>query len=101
MAYVKNVVRLAKSRKMWWPYLQWVAARAVFRKPRVHLGRDAFLREWISFSEYFYFLSGISARELCFLRRVREEAGKGECVGFDVGANVGLFTCTINKSILF
>ena len=95
MSFLPNVIRFARNKEMWGPYARWAAARAVLSKPRICLGREASIGEWISFSEYLYFLSGISASELCLLRRVREEAGKGECVGLDVGANVGLFTCTM------
>jgi FkbM family methyltransferase len=96
MPALNNVIRFARSKEMWWPYFRWVAARAVLKKPRICLGNDASIGEWINFSEYYYFYHhGISVGELCFLRRVREEAGNGECVGLDVGANVGLFTCTM------
>ena len=80
---------------MWRLYFRWVAARAILSKPRHCFGRHASIGEWISFSEYFSYRSGVSADELRFLERVRADAGTGECVGFDVGANVGLFTCTM------
>jgi len=95
MAVLNNIIRLSRRNEMWSPYLRWIAARVVSRKPRIRLGNDASIGEWISFSEYFSYRSGVSENELCFLRRVREEAGGAECVGFDVGANVGLFTCTM------
>jgi FkbM family methyltransferase len=48
----------------------------------------------MSFSEYYSYRAGVSPAELLLLRRIGAEC-EGKGVGFDVGANVGLFTCAM------
>lgn len=75
-------------------YLRWVGSRLVSGKPpRLLLPGGTTIGEWVSFSEYWSFQEVISEPEQLFIKH--RLANKTEAVAFDIGANVGAFTCLI------
>ena len=79
---------------MWIPYWSWLLSKLLLRRPPLlRLAKGAVLGNWISFSEYYSFQDIIPARERLFLER--HMGVNPTSVAFDVGANVGAFTCLL------
>ncbi|MEJ5310868.1 MAG: FkbM family methyltransferase [Anaerolineae bacterium] len=53
------------------------------------------LSHWLSFSEYWTFRDGMPRSERELLRRLLLRSESAKTVAFDVGANIGLFTCAL------
>jgi len=76
-------------------YVRWVFTRAVLnRQPKVRLGPTVSLRSWVGFSEYWTFRNGLPPPEQALIRRCLD--GIEGAVAFDVGANIGAFTCLLS-----
>jgi len=76
-------------------YIRWVFSKlALNRQPRVKLGARVNLGNWISFSEYWSFQTIAPQSERLFMERLLG-ARRDEAVAFDVGANIGAFTCLL------
>jgi FkbM family methyltransferase len=79
---------------MFHAYLRWFATKLVSGKPpRLDLPESASIGEWISFSEYWSFQDIIPEPERLFV--VNCLAAKTNGLAFDIGANIGAFTCMI------
>lgn len=77
-------------------YLRWLACRMTGATPSANLEGVAELGFWKSFSEFNHYSSGIDRNEFKLIRRCLNEGG-AEAIGFDVGANIGLFTCYMGR----
>jgi FkbM family methyltransferase len=80
-------------------YACWVGAKVFFgRPPRLSLTGGTRLGGWVSFSEYWSFLTIFSnirlKPERVFIERCLAKKPAG-ATAFDIGANVGVFTCLI------
>jgi FkbM family methyltransferase len=75
-------------------YARWVGSKLLSGKPpRLTLPGGARLGEWLSFSEYWSFQNILPEPERLFLDRCLANSAGG--AAFDIGANVGAFTCQI------
>lgn len=74
-------------------YARWIGAKVSTGKPpRLALPGGARIGEWLSFSEYWSFQNVVPKPEQLFVERcLAEKSG----AAFDIGANVGAFTCLI------
>lgn len=80
---------------MLFAYSHWVGTKLFSRKPpRIVLAGGVKIGEWLSFSEYWGFQNIIPEPERLFVERYlsKKVAGRGG-TAFDIGANVGAFTC--------
>jgi FkbM family methyltransferase len=77
-------------------YARWIGAKLFSGKPpRLPLPGGARLGEWLSFSEYWSFQNTMPEAERLFVDRCLAGKARGGGTAFDVGANVGAFTCQI------
>lgn len=82
-------------------YLKWLAWRSVDRVPRERFrnipgqSRDSSIGEWISFSEYWTYKGLIPENEEQLLIRSLNRSDKKTATAFDVGSNIGIFSCRI------
>ncbi len=76
-------------------YAKWLLTIIYTGKPpRFDVGNGALVGGWINFSEYLSYTtsSGITPNEKVFIRECLAHAGHSP-VAFDLGANIGVFTC--------
>jgi len=77
-------------------YVRWVGTKLFSgRPPLLSLPDGARLGGWLSFSEYWSFQSIMPEAERRFVDRCLAGKARGNGTAFDVGANVGAFTCQI------
>jgi FkbM family methyltransferase len=95
----RNVRTVFTNPTMLKPLSSWLAARVMGRTPRHQVAPGVSIGGWLNFSEYHAYttLSGILPDEAAFMRRVVMEAGRDSSVVFDVGANIGIFTCFLGS----
>jgi len=94
MNFTSKMQTLLRDPAMGSAYARWMAARTFLRRPpRLRLAGGAELGGWLSFSEYWSFRDIIPTPERLFVERCLSGGGAG--VAFDVGANVGAFTCAM------
>jgi len=75
-------------------YGRWVVAKVFAgRPPRLTLPGGAQIGEWVSFSEYWSFQHIMPEAERMFVERSLAGSPNGKATAFDIGANVGVFTC--------
>lgn len=76
------------------PYMVWLASRARGASPRHQIAPGVRIGEWINFSEYHTYTtySGILGSEQIFARQALLRDG-AQGVAFDIGANIGIFSC--------
>ncbi len=84
---------LSSSRRMQTAYARWLVARLITGKPPLlTLGANVRIGGWINFSEYWSLQGILPKQEQLFIKRCLE-GKRGRAVAFDVGANLGAFTC--------
>jgi FkbM family methyltransferase len=94
-SFLEKSRRVLSDRKMLKAYLLWLISKGLTaRPPRQPIGNGVRIGEWVNFSEYWSCSTsiGISLEEKAFARALLETGGS-RSVAFDVGANVGVFTC--------
>jgi FkbM family methyltransferase len=75
-------------------YARWVGSRLFSGKaPRITLPGGAHVGEWLSFSEFWSFQNIIPEPERLFVERCLANKSGRRAMAFDIGANVGAFTC--------
>ncbi len=84
---------VASNPAMMIAYSRWIGAKLFFGKPpKLTLtGARARIGGWLSFSEYWSFQHIVPEPERLFMERCL--TSKGARVAFDIGANLGVFTC--------
>lgn len=93
MNLTSKIQAVASNPAMLTAYSRWVCSQLFSGKPpRVPLPGGARLGGWLSFSEYWSFQNIIPDTERLFVERCLANK-KGRATAFDVGANVGAFTC--------
>jgi FkbM family methyltransferase len=65
------------------------------KPPRISLPGGAHLGEWLTFSEFWSFQNIIPEPEQLLVKRCLAKQSGGRATAFDIGANVGGFTCLI------
>ena len=74
-------------------YGRWMCSKMICRTtPRLTLPGGSKVGEWLSFSEYWSFKNIIPVAERLFIER-HLSAESGGLTAFDIGANLGAFTC--------
>jgi FkbM family methyltransferase len=95
MNLVQKVKRLARNPAMQVAYLRWTLTRlALARPPLLKIDKNVRLGGWLSFTEYWVFHEFIPEPERVFMRQCMQ-LKQGRVVAFDVGANIGAFTCLL------
>ena len=84
---------LASNPAMLTAYTRWAAARISGKRPRLSLPGGASIGEWLSFSEYWSFQDIMPEPERIFVERSLKNGTAKKTTAFDIGANVGAFTC--------
>ncbi len=75
-------------------YARWTGAKLFSGHPaRIPLPGGAQIGEWLSFSEYWSFHDIMPESERLFVERCLAGKAERKGVAFDIGANVGAFTC--------
>lgn len=78
-------------------YTKWWISRSIQRRaPFIHPSPEISIGEWISFSEYWSFQDIVPVNERLLLEKSLQTVNRsvgGGGVAFDLGANVGAFTC--------
>lgn len=94
MTVPENIRTLVRNPAMQRAFAKWTLSRILKRGgPRVVLHEGAYLGSWSSFSEYWTFHGGVPVAE----RRLIANTFRAlqNAIAFDVGANVGAFTCLL------
>lgn len=98
MNLVSKIKTLATNPKMLSAYVRWLSAKIVLRRPpRLDLDTGAHLGEWVSFSEYWSFQNVMPEVERLCVQRCLAANRDGKAIAFDIGANVGAFTCLMGS----
>jgi FkbM family methyltransferase len=98
MNLVSKIKTIATNLKMLPAYLRWLSAKIVLRRPPLlDLDTGAHLGEWVSFSEYWSFQNVMPEVERLCVRRCLAANSDGKAIAFDIGANVGAFTCLMGS----
>jgi FkbM family methyltransferase len=93
MNLTSKIQAVAANPAMLSAYSRWVGSQLFSGKsPRLPLPGGARLGGWLSFSEYWSFQHIIPETERLFVERCLANK-TGRATAFDVGANVGAFTC--------
>ncbi len=75
-------------------YARWAGSKLISRKPpRRPLPGGSSIGEWLSFSEYWSYRTNIPEPERIFVEHCLADISGGKGTAFDIGANVGVFTC--------
>lgn len=91
LAKIKSV---ASNPVMLASYTRWVVAKLFTgRSPWLALTDDTRIGNWLTFSEYWSFQNIMPEPERLFVERCLRNKKDGKATAFDVGANVGAFTC--------
>jgi len=94
MKLTAKIQSVATNPAMLLAYSRWIGAKVFSGKPpRLTLPGGAKIGEWLSFSEYWSFQNIIPEPERLFVERCLSK--KTEGMAFDIGANLGAFTCLI------
>ena len=76
-------------------YARWFVAKLITgQPPLLTLEANVRIGGWISFSEYWSLQGVLPKQERLFIKRCLE-GKQGRAVAFDVGANIGAFTCLL------
>jgi hypothetical protein len=100
MKLAAKIKSAASDSAMLSAYARWVGAKVFSGKsPRLSLPGGGQIGGWLSFSEYWSFVNImpeplVPAPERLLIERRLAKKSSGQ-VAFDVGANVGVFTCMI------
>src|SRR4051812_38605950 len=96
MKLIDRVKSVASNPKMLSAYTRWVGSRVFTGKPpMLSLYGGARVGGWVSFSEYWSFQNIVPEPERLFVQRSLTARIGGQRVAFDVGANLGGFSCLI------
>lgn len=91
-----KVKSVASNPIMLFAYLSWIRSKIFAGKsPRLTLPGGAQIGEWTSFSEYWSFQKIVPESERLFVERCLTRRSEAPGTAFDLGANVGIFTCMI------
>lgn len=93
---VRNARTLLGDRNTARRYCRWLACRMLGSTPKANLAGIAKVGFWKNFSEYNYYSDGITQSEYALIRGCFNNA-QAEAIAFDVGANIGLFTCYMGR----
>ncbi len=94
MRLTSKIRSVVSNPKMFSAYARWVGSKLFSRKPpRLALSGGARIGEWVTFSEYWSFQNIIPEPERLFVERCLAKQFGGRATAFDIGANVGGFTC--------
>ena len=75
-------------------YVEWAASKIIFRRPPLlTLPGGAQVGNWKSFSEYWSFHDLVPESERLFVEHCIRNRSNTNAIVFDLGANVGIFTC--------
>lgn len=89
-----KIQSLASNPAMLSAYARWIGAKLSSGNPaRIPLSGGARIGEWLSFSEYWSFQDIMPERERVFVERCLAKNAGRKGTAFDIGANVGAFTC--------
>lgn len=100
MRFLNKILNVLKHPKIAVAYTRWNASKMFGNSPRIYFrsfgGKDfgASIGGWISFSDYWTYYNLIPANEEKLLLNTLMRSGK-DAVAFDVGSNLGIFTCRI------
>ena len=96
-SFVQRIKLLATNRTMRGAYPRWLVTRLITGKPpSLKLDRNVRIGGWIKFSEYCSFQNPVPAAERLFIRRCLGTK-PNRSVAFDIGANIGVFTCLLGS----
>lgn len=96
MKLTGKIQSVASNPSMLFAYSRWVGSKLFSGKPpEITLPGGTRIGEWLSFSEYWSFQKVIPDPERFFVERCLT---KKSAVAFDIGANVGAFSCLIASS---
>jgi FkbM family methyltransferase len=94
-SFLGKIKLLSEHRVMRQAYPGWLWARLTTGKPpKLKLGNNVRIGGWITFSEYCSFQNAVPEAERRFIGRCLE-ARPNKSVVFDIGANIGVFTCLL------
>jgi FkbM family methyltransferase len=94
MNLLSKIKSVASNPAMLSAYARWVGAKLCSGGPaRLPLPSGTRIGEWLSFSEYWSFQDIMPEPERLFVERCLANAAAGKGTAFDIGANVGVFTC--------
>ncbi len=94
MNFTSKIKSVTTNPAMLAAYLRWVGSKLFLGKPpRISLPGGTHLGEWLTFSEFWSFQNIISEPERLFVERCLAKKSGGRATAFDIGANVGGFTC--------
>ncbi len=92
---IQKFNQLTSSRAMQSAYASWVWAKlTTWKPPTLKLGNNVRIGGWIKFSEYWCFQNAVPEAERLFTSRSLG-AKPSQAVAFDIGANIGVFTCLL------
>ena len=96
MDLITNIQTVTSSPAMLSAYARWIGTKLFSGKPpRLSLPGGAQLGGWLSFSEYWSFQNIIPEAERLFVDRCLVGKPGESRTAFDIGANVGAFSCYI------
>jgi FkbM family methyltransferase len=98
MNLVSKIRTLTSNREMLLAYMRWLSAKMILlRPPRLELDTGANVGEWVSFSEYWSFQNVMPEVERLCVQKCLAANSEGKALAFDIGANVGAFTCLMGS----
>lgn len=94
-AMLKRSQVLISTRGMKAAYARWLLATITTGKPPTRkLGENVRIGGWLNFSEYWSFREAVPEPERRFMKHCLSRKA-GQAIAFDVGANLGVFTCLL------
>jgi FkbM family methyltransferase len=96
MTLFQKIDLVLKNRHMQLAYTRWLWAKLTTgRPPLLDIGFNAKIGRWIKFSEFWSFQEQLADRERRFVTNCIKTRDNSDIIAFDVGANIGLFTCLL------
>lgn len=96
MNFAQKMKLVLSDRKMQAAYARWHLAKLTTGKPPIrNVGADVGIGSWINFSEYWGFRDLVPKPERVFMNRCLEAGKQNQLIAFDIGANIGGFTCVL------
>ena len=93
---IRNVRTLFNDRNTARRYFHWIACKLIGVTPRANIGGIARIGYWKNFSEFNHYAGGIAPGECALIRNCLNKKA-GNTIAFDVGANLGIFTCFMGR----
>ena len=98
MITLQKLKSFVSNRALREAYARWLFARvALGGSPVLNIGEKTKLAGWISFSEYWSFQDAVPQSEHLFMKKCLSESTLRP-IAFDIGANIGAFTCLLAAS---